>query len=74
MAKSSTSSGISFFGLLGVTFVVLKLTEVIDWSWWWVLAPLWFWPVLIIGGLIIYGVIMVSHGVYKRSQREGEEK
>ena len=22
-------------------FVVLKLTGVIDWSWWWVVAPLW---------------------------------
>jgi hypothetical protein len=22
-------------------FLVLKLTEVIDWSWWWVTAPLW---------------------------------
>jgi hypothetical protein len=22
-------------------FVVLKLTHVIAWSWWWVLSPLW---------------------------------
>lgn len=28
-------------GLLGVAFVVLKLCHVIDWSWWWVLAPFW---------------------------------
>lgn len=28
-------------GLLGVAFIVLKLTEVIDWSWWWVTAPFW---------------------------------
>jgi phosphoglycerol transferase MdoB-like AlkP superfamily enzyme len=27
--------------LLFITFLVLKLTEVIDWSWWWVTAPLW---------------------------------
>lgn len=27
--------------LLLVAFVVLKLTHVIAWSWWWVLAPLW---------------------------------
>lgn len=28
-------------GLLGVAFVVLKLTAVIDWSWWWVTLPFW---------------------------------
>lgn len=27
--------------LLLVLFVGLKLTGNIDWSWWWVLAPLW---------------------------------
>jgi hypothetical protein len=27
--------------LLLVLFVALKLTGVIGWSWWWVLAPLW---------------------------------
>lgn len=32
---------ISFPGLLFITFLVLKLTDVIDWSWWWVSAPLW---------------------------------
>jgi len=26
---------------LALCFIVLKLTEVIDWSWAWVLAPLW---------------------------------
>lgn len=29
----------SFIGLLQVAFIVLKLTAVIDWSWWWVLSP-----------------------------------
>ena len=27
--------------LLLVVFIVLKLTGVIIWSWWWVLSPLW---------------------------------
>lgn len=27
--------------LLLVVFIVLKLTGVITWSWWWVLSPLW---------------------------------
>ena len=24
-----------------LVFIVLKLTDQIDWSWWWVLSPLW---------------------------------
>lgn len=27
--------------LLGIVFVTLKLTHYIDWSWWWVLSPMW---------------------------------
>ncbi len=37
--SSSSSSGISFTGLLTVLFIGLKLCGVIDWSWWWVLSP-----------------------------------
>jgi hypothetical protein len=55
MSKSSSSSGgIGFFGLLGITFIVLKLCKVIDWSWWYVTMPLWGGLALLIIGLIIY--------------------
>ena len=40
-SSSSSSSGIGFIGLLTIAFIVLKLTGFIDWSWWWVLSPLW---------------------------------
>ena len=36
-----TVSGSSVTTTLLVVFVVLKLVGVIDWSWWWVLAPFW---------------------------------
>ena len=39
--NSSSSSGIGFTGLLTVLFVGLKLTNVITWSWLWVLSPIW---------------------------------
>lgn len=32
---------IGFLGLLTLIFIVLKLTHMIDWSWWLVLLPLW---------------------------------
>lgn len=37
----ATYSGIGFTGLLQIAFIVLKLCNVINWSWWWVLAPIW---------------------------------
>jgi hypothetical protein len=40
-SSSSSSGGIGFCGLLAILFIGLKLTNYIDWSWWWVLAPLW---------------------------------
>jgi len=31
---------INFLGLLILLFIGLKLTEQIDWSWWWIFSPL----------------------------------
>ena len=39
--SSSKSNGIGIGTLLFLIFLVLKLTDHIDWSWWWVTAPLW---------------------------------
>lgn len=50
---SKASGGVGFLGLLFITFLVLKLTHVIDWSWWWICAPLWGIPAIII--LLIIG-------------------
>ena len=33
--------GLTFFDALYLVFIVLKLTHVIDWSWWIILAPIW---------------------------------
>jgi hypothetical protein len=39
-------------GLLGVLFVALKLLGIIKWSWWWVTAPFWGPPALVIAILL----------------------
>jgi hypothetical protein len=52
-----------------VAFVVLKLVGVIDWSWWWVLSPIWI--MLGVAGLVfvtIYIYIMVKNIVKKRKE------
>ena len=39
--KISVTVGPNFFALLTIVFITLKLTGYINWSWWWVLAPIW---------------------------------
>lgn len=56
MASRSRSSGIGLGGILFVVFLVLKLTGFIDWSWWWVTAPLWIPFALVIGIAAVMGL------------------
>ena len=37
----ATSTSFPIASILAIVFVVLKLTNVISLSWWWVLSPLW---------------------------------
>lgn len=53
MEKSSTKNGgMGFCGALAIAFIVLKLVGVIDWSWIWVLAPIWI-PIAILAAITI---------------------
>jgi hypothetical protein len=61
---TTTASGVGVGGLLLVAFVVLKLTHLINWSWWWVLAPAWV-PVAI---LIFVGIVLVAVAVIKTAR------
>ena len=58
MSEESKSSGLGISAVLQIVFLVLKLTRLIDWSWWLVLVPLWvdigFGLLFIILALIIY--------------------
>lgn len=50
--------GIGFCGLLTIVFIVLKLLGYINWSWVWVLAPLWIsWIIGIVFILICVAII-----------------
>ena len=48
------SGGIGFTGMLQIVFIVLKLCNVISWSWWIVLLP-----TLISAGFIVLGLIFL---------------
>lgn len=58
MEKQVTRNGIGFTGLLAIAFIVLKLCHVIDWSWLWVLSPLWI-PIALVVVLMIVSLIVV---------------
>lgn len=54
---------------LTILFVALKLLDKIDWSWWWVLAPLWIpWAIFIVCVLIvaIAAACSATNGPYYR--------
>lgn len=37
--SNTKSGGLGFFGVLQVVFIVLKVTHLINWSWFWVFSP-----------------------------------
>lgn len=55
--EKTTSGGIGFGSLLLLTFIILKLVGVIDWSWWWVLSPIWIPVVLLMAASILLFVV-----------------
>ena len=56
--SNTTAGGIGFCGLLAVAFIALKLTGVINWSWLWVLAPIWI-PTAIALAIIVIVLVVV---------------
>ena len=63
MSESSVSrGGIGFTGILTVVLITLKLVDKIDWSWWWVLAPMWLPPlvILVVMGLALLAVVIAE--------------
>lgn len=62
---TSVSGGISLGSLgtiLFIVFLILKLTGVISWSWWWVTAPLWIPIGFALLLLLILGVVVfINH-------------
>ena len=56
--EKEAASGWSFFSVLGLIFVTLKLTGHIEWSWWYVTSPFW-GPIAVVGGIVLVTLIVV---------------
>lgn len=70
--QTSSEGGISFFGLLTIVFITLKLIGTIDWSWWWVLSPLWI-PVALGLFIILCQMTIAALGSINDKEKDEED-
>lgn len=57
--EGNYSSGIGFIGLLQIMLIALKLCKIINWSWIWVLAPIWIEIIVCLVVLIFIIVVAI---------------
>lgn len=62
--STATSGGIGFTGLLTIAFIVLKLCSVINWSWWWVLSPIWISIGLAVAIFIVAMIVIIVMDIH----------
>lgn len=73
--NNSSSGGIGICGVLTIVFTVLKLCGLINWSWWWVLSPLWIGALLSLIVIVIYvAVILHEDNDYAPRRRKDKWK
>lgn len=58
-ASNQNGGGIGIGGVLLCIFVTLRLTHHIDWSWWWVLSPMWIPLCVVAVVLVLIGIVKV---------------
>jgi hypothetical protein len=63
---------ISFPAALFITFLVLKLTNVIQCSWWWVTCPLWAPIGILLGISILFIILALTFGRNFSKRYEGK--
>lgn len=52
------NSGIGFTGFLTLLFICLKLCNIINWSWFWVLSPIWISVIVLVILIIIFKAVI----------------
>ena len=67
-STSNKSGGIGFVGLLTIVFITLKLCGAINWTWFWVLSPIWISISLVLGILLLIGIIAMLVHLFKKPE------
>jgi len=69
--KSTTAGGLGFASVLQIVFIVLKLCNVIHWSWWWVLSPTW---IQILIFILIVLILLIVSGIKEATRKSYTNK
>jgi hypothetical protein len=64
--NNNNGGGMGLGTILFLIFLVLKLTNYIDWSWWWVSSPLWITAIL----YIVIAIIMATYLQKRRGRKK----
>ena len=62
MDNKAKQGGLGIVSLLTIIFIVLKLLGVIQWSWIWVLSPIWISAVIVVA---VFSVILIGGRIKK---------
>ena len=62
MVNKAKQGGLGIVSVLTIVFIVLKLLGVIQWSWIWVLSPIWISAVIVVA---VFSVILIGGRIKK---------
>lgn len=65
MEKTKTQ-GVGLPFILFTVFLTLKLTNNIDWSWWWVTSPIWIPIAFVVTIVIVIVFFYTIHQIFKQ--------
>ena len=63
IGEKTSKINLSISGIIQIVFIILKLTNLIHWSWLWVLSPLW------ISAIITLLVYTISACIIKEKKK-----
>ena len=62
MDNKAKQGGLGIVSVLTIIFIVLKLSGVVQWSWIWVLSPIWISAVIAVA---VFSVILIGGRIKK---------
>ena len=69
--ENKSNSGLTFTGMLTILFIGLKLTGYIDWSWWWILSPIWITMIIVLTALLVAVIYPLIDAYIQKRKRNG---
>ena len=60
--RKKKSTGMGLVGTLVTMFIILKLTKVISWPWFWVFSPIWITAII---AVMSFSLILVAGRINK---------